>query len=642
MSRLAKKFLRPDSVDGSKIKLSNDEALRAVNAAGNGAVSFLKVNSSDVPEFLILPVVSSDPTSSSEVSRKGYVDSKAAQEASDALASANSYTDSAISSLVNGAPALLDTLKELADALGSDENFATTISNQLSALDGRLDVIEGSDSTVGSVLWAKKQAYDYTDAEIAQEVIDRDAAISVAQTYLEGLVDAEELAREGAVSNEAQARMDADDLLDGRLDILEGADSVEGSVAKAEKDAKDYADSIVSSEQTARENADSALDGRLDVLEADPTTKTYVDAADADLQQQIDDLEALSGSGLQDEIDARIAADDALDARLDVLEGADTVAGSVAKAEKDAKAYTDSAISSLVNGAPALLDTLKELADALGSDENFAVTIGNQISALDSRLDVIEGSDVTTGSVLWAKKQAADYTDVEIAQEVIDRDAAIAVEAGLRSDADDALDARLDILEGANTVSGSVAKALKDAKDYTDSEVSAEAGLREAADDALDARLDVLEGADSVEGSVAKAEKDAKDYADSIVATEQSAREGADQDLQDQLDTHDAEITDLQSQVSSLNSGTFHKQKKVLVSGDISNGYVDLAYEAKAYSTMVFISGGAGGYMHEGDDYTCSVVGGKTRITFAGEFGSGGATALEAGDIMYFQFQYTV
>lgn len=640
MSRLAKKFLRPDSVDGSKIKLSNDEALRAVNAAGNGSVSFLKVNGSDVPEFLILPVVSSDPTSETQVSRKGYVDSKAAQEAGDALNSANSYTDSAISSLVNGATALLDTLKELADALGSDENFATTIAGQISALDGRLDVIEGANTVEGSVLWAKKQAFDYTDSEMAQEVIDRDAAISVAQTALEGLIDAEELARESAVSGEQQARMDADDLLDGRLDIIEGADSVEGSVAKAEKDAKDYADSIVGTEEDARVAADDLLDGRLDVLEADPTTKTYVDGADASLQQQIDDLSALSGSGLQDEIDARMAADDLLDGRLDVIEGADTVVGSVAKSLKDAKAYTDNAVTALVNGAPALLNTLKELADALGSDENFAVTIGNQISGLDSRLDVIEGSDVTSGSVLWAKKQAYDYTDAEIAQEVIDRDAAISVEAGLRSDADDALDARLDIIEGADTVAGSVAKALKDAKDYTDSEVSTEAGLRQDGDDALDARLDIVEGDATTVGSIAKAQADAETYADGIVASEQSAREAADEGLQDQLDTHDAEITDLQSQVGSLNSGTFHKQKKVLVSGDITNQYVDLAYEAKANSTMVFISGGAGGYMHEGDDYTVSVVGGVTRITFAGDFATGGATALDAGDVMYFQFSY--
>lgn len=47
------------------------------------------------------------------------------------LTSANAYTDTKVSSLVNSAPAVLDTLKELADALGSDPNFATTVSNQI-------------------------------------------------------------------------------------------------------------------------------------------------------------------------------------------------------------------------------------------------------------------------------------------------------------------------------------------------------------------------------------------------------------------------------------------------------------------------------------------------------------------------------
>lgn len=39
--------------------------------------------------------------------------------------------DDAIDALVNASPAALDTLKELADALGNDPNFATTIATQL-------------------------------------------------------------------------------------------------------------------------------------------------------------------------------------------------------------------------------------------------------------------------------------------------------------------------------------------------------------------------------------------------------------------------------------------------------------------------------------------------------------------------------
>lgn len=49
------------------------------------------------------------------------------------LASAKSYADGLINKLVNAAPATLDTLNELADALGNDENFAATMASQLAS-----------------------------------------------------------------------------------------------------------------------------------------------------------------------------------------------------------------------------------------------------------------------------------------------------------------------------------------------------------------------------------------------------------------------------------------------------------------------------------------------------------------------------
>ena len=56
-----------------------------------------------------------------------------ALEESDAnnLLIANSYTDSAIKNLVNGAPETLDTLREIADALGNDANLAATLTQQI-------------------------------------------------------------------------------------------------------------------------------------------------------------------------------------------------------------------------------------------------------------------------------------------------------------------------------------------------------------------------------------------------------------------------------------------------------------------------------------------------------------------------------
>ena len=44
-----------------------------------------------------------------------------------------SYVTTAISNLVDSAPTTLDTLNELAAALGDDPNFATTVTNSLAA-----------------------------------------------------------------------------------------------------------------------------------------------------------------------------------------------------------------------------------------------------------------------------------------------------------------------------------------------------------------------------------------------------------------------------------------------------------------------------------------------------------------------------
>ncbi len=62
----------------------------------------------------------------------------------------------------------------------------------------------------------------------------------------------------------------------------------------------------------------------------------------------------------------------------------ETPAGAQTKAteaETNAKAYTDAKVAALVDASPATLDTLNELAAALGDDPNFATTVLNQIAA---------------------------------------------------------------------------------------------------------------------------------------------------------------------------------------------------------------------------------------------------------------------
>jgi hypothetical protein len=59
------------------------------------------------------------------------------------------------------------------------------------------------------------------------------------------------------------------------------------------------------------------------------------------------------------------------------------------QAEVDAKSYADTQIANLVDSAPTTLDTLNELAAALGDDANFSTTVSNQIGTkLDASHDM--------------------------------------------------------------------------------------------------------------------------------------------------------------------------------------------------------------------------------------------------------------
>ena len=62
----------------------------------------------------------------------------------------------------------------------------------------------------------------------------------------------------------------------------------------------------------------------------------------------------------------------------------------------------DARVQQVVGAAPAALDTLQELAAALGNDPNYAATITSQLGSLDTRLNTVEaaGTPVRTFSTL--------------------------------------------------------------------------------------------------------------------------------------------------------------------------------------------------------------------------------------------------
>ena len=570
------KFIASEAIDGEKLLLSSGQAVRLMSANGEirlielDAVSGrVKVNGQSVAltqelsdeitrAMLAEGVLTADLAA--EVSARQAADSvlatafqsvveaeSAARVAGDSatLASAQSYADQKVADLVASAPAVLDTLKELSDALGGDQNFAATIAGQIG------DAMDAVSEEESRAMVAEGLLQDAIDAEVSRAQ-GQEAAIDTrfsnnetafndevsraqdAEAELQESIEAEQARAEGveaglqdqidALSGGSGSGSVSLSSLDERLDVLEGDATVEGSVAKAESDAKAYADAAVLVEKNRAEAEELAL-----------------------------------SSAISAEETARESADTALSDRLDAIEGVGE--GSVAKAEADAKAYADTKIADLVNSAPAVLDTLKELADALDNDANFAATVAGQIGTVSTAVQAEEtralGAEGVLQSAISAEQTRAE--DVEegladdIAQEIVDRAAAITALA---------------------TSTQALIQAESDARI---ADVNAEETRALEAEGLLDERLDVLE---------------------------------ARQD---------------------------RKMRFELTAQDISNGYIELAHEARPMSIVAAV----GRLMiHEGagEDFEVSVVAGKTRMTFVGNLVHPGQERLDAGDIIFVKY----
>jgi hypothetical protein len=254
-------------------------------------------------------VLEADPTTATAV---------AAGDAA-TLSSANTYTDTSITNLVNGADAALDTLKEIGDALAQgDSDVTAALTAQITtestarstadaALSGRLDTLE-ADPTTQSALDAEVTARTTADSALDGRVttLEGNAAITDPTT-----ATAVAAVQSDVDQNEADGDA-ADAALSGRLDVLEADPTTATAVATVQTN--------LDTEAGARASADSALDGRLDVLEADPTTATAVAAVQSDVDQNEADADA---------------ADAALSGRLDVLEADPTTATAVAAVQSD-------------------------------------------------------------------------------------------------------------------------------------------------------------------------------------------------------------------------------------------------------------------------------------------------------------------
>jgi hypothetical protein len=479
-----------------------------------------------------------------------------------------------ISDLVDGADDALDTLKELAEALGNDPNFATTITNKLTDLrtalteevnrakeaeaalgaavatvqdnlEYGLDQINKKIDTVKADLKAEidrvekkvdKNAEDIKDledkvnqgkSELGKELKDliqkeKDERIAADNEIKESVNDLKTLhindkaSLESKIAEETANRTNADTVLDSKINeeiTNRQADTLalQGKIdqEKVDRHSEDQVlHNEISKEVTDRTNADNALQGNIDKeiqarTVADQVLQNNIDseattraAQDLVLEHKIEDVKE-QGVEDKDQLLNAIAAEaaarekgdkdldtkkvdkregysltkndftDILKAKLDGIEEKANYITHLSQLINDSGFQTEeevnAAIQKIIGSAPEVLDTLKEIADALGNDPNFAATITKKLAAITEQVnqeieDRIAGDEANSAEVaaeVQARKDADTALETKLKEYVDNKsaigDAALGVvkdnlnkEIQDRKDADAAIQSSLD------------------------------------------------------------------------------------------------------------------------------------------------------------------------------------------------------
>lgn len=479
-----------------------------------------------------------------------------------------------ISDLVDGADDALDTLKELAEALGNDPNFATTITNKLTdlriALTEEVNRAKEAEAALGAAVAAVQDNLEYgldqinkkidtvkadLKAEIdrvekkvdknAEDIKDLEDKVNQGNDELEkelkGLIQKEKDERiaadneikesvndlktlhindkaslESKIAEETANRTNADTVLGSKINeeiTNRQADTLalQGKIdqEKVDRHSEDQVlHNEISKEVTDRTNADNALQGNIDKevqarTVADQVLQNNIDseattraAQDLVLEHKIEDVKE---QGVEDkeqllnaiaaEAAAREKGDkdldtkkvdkregysltkndftDILKAKLDGIEEKANYITHLSQLINDSGFQTEeevnAAIQKIIGSAPEVLDTLKEIADALGNDPNFAATITKKLAAITEQVnqeieDRIAGDEANSAEVaaeVQARKDADTALETKLKEYVDNKsaigDAALGVvkdnlnkEIQDRKDADAAIQSSLD------------------------------------------------------------------------------------------------------------------------------------------------------------------------------------------------------
>lgn len=311
-------------------------------------------------------------------------------------------------------------------------------------------------STFEKLKWASALAADvYSWAKAEEVVLDGTAIKFKTDDTIVHSIDLSDLTTEISASIEALAERISNlentedgesvtteqyEALEQRLDTLEGADTVDGSVAKAIKDAvanltaksthEELAATVAALnralqvEEYSREQADVALEAKLgEGFSGTTTVKAAIDAAKELGQQGINDaaavqsaLTALTNGQVATNTSAIAELTNTVDAAIEALEEVDTA---LDNRLKGIEAFFEAADHDGENGGlKDALDTLVEIQDYLSGEGSATGGLLSRIAAAEDDIKALESTLATGGD--FNKRVAAAEGGISANAEAIE------------------------------------------------------------------------------------------------------------------------------------------------------------------------------------------------------------------------------
>ena len=458
---------------------------------------------------------------------------------------------------------IADNYKEVKDMVNEEIVDRTNGDSNLSS---RIDT---TNIALGTETAERKAADQILQVNLDKEIGDRKSADTALETKIESQISnlsqqtSSEITRvEGEVTQEVKDREAADKTLSDRIDSLETGSTAGLNEVKAKVEANTVAINPEKDRATARENAiqanlDTAIanhkdevngltkdisdeantrlagDTALQVnIDKEVTDRTNADTLlDNKIAQEISDrTTAIQGleSKKVDKVDGKVlSSNDFTDVLLNKLNGIEEHANYITKVSEllndsgfQTEAEVEAAIQKIIGSAPGVLDTLEEIAKALGDDPNFATTMTQKLNELTTKIETETEKRIEGDAALDTKLTTLSTTLTKTVEDLRTYVTETRTELLARANNQDALitqnaaniQRNLELIQGIqNNISGSYLEV----KALLETEIAA----RKAGDIRLEGKID-------------------QNTAD--LGTEREERKAADKALQDALDAEEA------------------------------------------------------------------------------------------------------